>query len=40
MRYVEASQFGGPGVLALKELDTPEPGEGMLLIEVQAAGIN
>ncbi len=40
MKYVEASQFGGPEVLAVKEKQTPEPGEGMLLVEVQAAGIN
>ena len=40
MKYVEASQFGGPEVLALKEKETPKPEEGMLLVEVQAAGIN
>lgn len=40
MKYVEASQFGGPDVLVLKEKDTPEPEAGMLLVAVQAAGIN
>ena len=40
MKYVEASQFGGPDVLALKEKETPEPDEGLLLVEVRAAGIN
>ena len=40
MKYVEASRFGGPEVLVLIEKETPKPGEGMLLIEVQAAGIN
>jgi NADPH2:quinone reductase len=40
MRYVEASRFGGPEVLTVIEKETPKPGEGMLLVEVQAAGIN
>ena len=40
MKYVEASQFGGPEVLTVKEKETPKPGEGMLLVEVQAAGVN
>jgi NADPH:quinone reductase len=40
MKYVEASKFGGPEVLTVIEKETPRPGEGMLLVEVQAAGIN
>lgn len=40
MKYVEASRFGGPEVLALVEKETPKPGEGSLLVEVQAAGVN
>lgn len=40
MKYVEASQFGGPEVLRVVEKKTPGPGEGILLVEVQAAGIN
>jgi NADPH:quinone reductase len=40
MKYVEASSFGGPEVLKLTEKDTPRPAEGMLLVEVQASGIN
>lgn len=40
MKYIEAPKFGGPEVLKLIEADTPGPGEGMLLVEVQAAGIN
>ena len=40
MKYIEASQFGGPEVLQLKEKQTPHPGEGTLLVEVKAAGIN
>ena len=38
MKYVEASRFGGPEVLSLVE--TPKPGEGMLFVEMQAAGVN
>jgi NADPH:quinone reductase len=40
LRYVEASQFGGPEVLTVIEKETPTPAEGELLVEVQAAGIN
>ncbi len=40
MKVIEASQFGGPDVLTLKERATPEPGPGSLLIEVRAAGLN
>lgn len=40
MKYVEASRFGGPEVLKVIEKETPQPAEGMLLVEVQAAGIN
>jgi NADPH2:quinone reductase len=40
MKYVEASRFGGPEVLSLVEKETPRPTEGMLLVEVQAAGVN
>ena len=40
MKYVEASKFGGPEVLTVKEKETPKPGEGMLLVEVRAAGVN
>jgi NADPH:quinone reductase len=38
--YVEASPFGGPEVLKVTEKETPRPAEDMLLVEVQAAGIN
>jgi NADPH:quinone reductase len=40
MKYVEASTFGGPEVLEVLEKETPSPGAGMLLVEVQAAGVN
>ncbi|WP_035359269.1 quinone oxidoreductase family protein [Edaphobacter aggregans] len=40
MKFIEAPQFGGPEVLTLVETETPTPGEGMLLVEVKAAGLN
>src|SRR5579863_8441984 len=40
MKYIEASNFGGPEVLRVVEKETPTPGDGMLLVEVKAAGIN
>jgi len=40
MRAVEIRRFGGPEVLELVELPTPEPGDGELLIEVVRAGLN
>src|SRR3954454_21791944 len=40
MRAIQIEEFGGPEVLKLVELPTPEPGEGEVLIKVSRAGIN
>lgn len=40
MRAVIATEPGGPEVLALADLPTPEPGPGEVLLEVAAAGLN
>lgn len=40
MRAVQQTEFGGPEVLELVELDVPEPGEDEVLIKVSRAGIN
>jgi NADPH2:quinone reductase len=40
MRAVQIEEFGGPEVLQLVDLPTPEPGDGEVLIEVSRAGIN
>jgi NADPH:quinone reductase len=40
MKFVEASQFGGPEVLRVVEKETPRATDGTLLVEVKAAGIN
>lgn len=37
---VRFSEFGGPEVLEVVELPTPEPGEGEVLVEVFATGLN
>lgn len=40
MRAVVAEELGGPEVLKLTEVGTPEPGPGQLLVSVTAAGVN
>ncbi|HMS73281.1 MAG TPA: zinc-binding dehydrogenase, partial [Baekduia sp.] len=40
MRAIQQSEFGGPEVLQLVELPTPEPGPGEVLIDVSYAGLN
>lgn len=40
MRAIHVTEFGGPEVLQLAELPDPVPGQGELLLEVTAAGVN
>jgi NADPH2:quinone reductase len=40
MRAIQQQEFGGPEVLELVDLPTPEPGEGEVLIRVTRAGLN
>lgn len=40
MRAIQISEFGGPEVMQLVELADPTPGEGELLLDVTAIGIN
>ena len=40
MKAIVISQYGGPEVLAVREMPNPEPGEGEVLVRVQAAGVN
>jgi NADPH2:quinone reductase len=40
MRAIQMKEFGGPEVLELVELPTPEPGPDEVLIEVSRAGLN
>jgi NADPH:quinone reductase len=40
MRAIQIQQFGGPEVLVERELPDPEPGDGTMVLDVSAAGIN
>ena len=40
MRAIQISEFGGPEVLELVDLDVPQPGPDQVLIRVSRAGIN
>ena len=40
VRAVVVTRAGGPDVLEVRELPTPEPGPGELLVEVGASGVN
>ncbi|MFD0482892.1 NADP-dependent oxidoreductase [Kineococcus sp. GCM10028916] len=40
MRAVRFHRYGGPEVLQVEELPTPQPGPGEVVVEVRAAGIN
>jgi NADPH:quinone reductase len=40
MRAIQVKEFGGPEVLRLVDIPTPEPGDGQVLIRVTRAGIN
>jgi NADPH2:quinone reductase len=40
MRAIQIQAFGGPEVLVERELPDPVPGEGTVLLDVSAAGIN
>lgn len=40
MKAVAIREPGGPEVLELREIGTPEPGHGEILIRVEAAGVN
>ena len=39
-RTIVAEAYGGPEVLALQDIELPEPGPGEVLVEVRAAGAN
>ncbi len=40
MKAIRAHSFGGPEVLQLEELEDPIPGDGEVVVDVHAAGIN
>jgi len=40
MKAIVVSEFGGPEVLQFKEVPTPRPGPGQVLVRIHAAGVN
>ena len=40
VRAIQVKKFGGPEVMDLVELHDPEPGDGMVVVDVARAGIN
>ena len=40
MKAIRVEEFGGPEVLEVVEADRPSPGEGEVLVEVKAIGVN
>jgi NADPH2:quinone reductase len=40
MRAIQIAHTGGPEVMALRDLPTPEPGSGQALVRVEACGVN
>ena len=39
-RFVQFSEFGGPEVLRVADVENPQPGSGMVRVRVKAAGLN
>jgi NADPH2:quinone reductase len=40
MRAIQITEFGGPEVLVLREIDEPQAAEGTVVLDVRAAGVN
>jgi NADPH2:quinone reductase len=40
MKAIRVSEYGGPAVLKLEEVPTPQPGQGQVLVRNHAAGVN
>src|SRR5580698_1471532 len=40
MQAIQITQTGGPEVMLLQEVPTPEPGDGQALIKIEASGVN
>ncbi len=40
MKAIQITEFGGPEVLVLREVPDPEASNGLVPVEVSAAGIN
>lgn len=40
MKAIRAHQFGGPDVLQFEEIAAPQPGDGEVVVDIRAAGVN
>src|SRR5881275_2768143 len=40
MKAIRVNEFGGPEVLRMEEVPTPQPGSGEVLVRMQAIGVN
>src|SRR5687767_2581247 len=40
MKAIRVSEYGGPNVLKLEDIDAPKPGDGQVLVRIHAAGVN
>jgi NADPH2:quinone reductase len=40
MKAIRVHEFGGPEVLKLEEVDTPQPSAGQVLVRIHAVGVN
>ena len=40
MKAIRINEFGGPEVMQLEEIPLPEPGEGQVLVKIEAIGVN
>jgi NADPH2:quinone reductase len=40
LRAIQITEFGGPEVLVMREIDEPDVPDGFVLLDVQAAGVN
>ena len=40
MKAIRVHEFGGPEVLRLEEVPTPQPGPGQVLVRIRGVGVN
>ena len=40
MKAAQRDRYGGPDVVEVREVETPVPGEGEVLVRVRAASVN
>ena len=40
MKAIVVQEYGEPEVMKIEEIDTPEPGDGQVLVKIHVAGVN